>query len=103
MSSLRPHEALPRRAARAGGTQNNGPQACGPGGGAWRARRLPASHTRPLPPPEPRRAPRDRREGLGPETANKVFDPLDLASLGGEKTLMWLLHSLPANRSSYQT
>ena len=34
-----------------------------------------------------------RREGLGPETANKVFDPLDLASVGGDKTLAWFRHA----------
>merc|ERR1719373_1134554 len=27
--------------------------------------------------------------GVGPETANKVFDPLGLASLGSDKTLAW--------------
>merc|ERR1719443_1972568 len=32
-------------------------------------------------------------EGLGPETANKVFDPLDLASLGGDKTLAYFRHA----------
>merc|ERR1719443_344026 len=32
-------------------------------------------------------------EGLGPETANKVFDPLDLASLGGDKTLAFFRHA----------
>merc|ERR1719174_655379 len=32
-------------------------------------------------------------EGLGPETANKVFDPLELASLGGDKTLAFFRHA----------
>merc|ERR1719171_2858443 len=27
--------------------------------------------------------------GVGPETANKVFDPLGLAELGSDKTLAW--------------
>jgi hypothetical protein len=32
-------------------------------------------------------------EGLGPETANKVFDPLELSTLGSEKTLAWFRHA----------
>merc|ERR1719183_2957188 len=32
-------------------------------------------------------------EGLGPETANKVFDPLSLSTMGSEKTLMWFRHA----------
>jgi len=32
-------------------------------------------------------------EGLGPETANKVFDPLGLSSMGSEKTLAWFRHA----------
>jgi len=32
-------------------------------------------------------------EGLGPETANKVFDPLNLSTMGSEKTLSWFRHA----------
>merc|ERR1719390_614138 len=32
-------------------------------------------------------------EGIGPETANKVFDPLDLTSIGSEQTLAWFRHA----------
>jgi hypothetical protein len=31
--------------------------------------------------------------GTGPETANKIFDPLNLASLGGEETLAFFRHA----------
>ena len=32
-------------------------------------------------------------EGLGPETANKVFDPLGLATMGSDKTLAFFRHA----------
>jgi len=32
-------------------------------------------------------------EGMGPETANKLFDPLGLATMGGEKTLAFFRHA----------
>jgi len=32
-------------------------------------------------------------EGVGPETANKVFDPMGLATLGGDATANWLRHA----------
>ena len=32
-------------------------------------------------------------EGIGPETANKVFDPLELATMGSDKTLAWFRHA----------
>merc|ERR1719502_436840 len=32
-------------------------------------------------------------EGLGPETANKVFDPLNLSTMGSDKTLSWFRHA----------
>jgi len=32
-------------------------------------------------------------EGVGPETANKAFDPLQLSSMGSEKTLAWFRHA----------
>merc|ERR1719331_3028201 len=32
-------------------------------------------------------------EGLGPETANKVFDPLSLSTMGSEKTLAFFRHA----------
>eukprot|EP00324_Dicrateria_rotunda_P006193 CAMPEP_0206154360 /NCGR_PEP_ID=MMETSP1474-20131121/1318_1 /ASSEMBLY_ACC=CAM_ASM_001110 /TAXON_ID=97495 /ORGANISM="Imantonia sp., Strain RCC918" /LENGTH=230 /DNA_ID=CAMNT_0053552547 /DNA_START=44 /DNA_END=736 /DNA_ORIENTATION=- len=32
-------------------------------------------------------------EGAGPETANKVFDPLGLATFGGEETLAFFRHA----------
>jgi hypothetical protein len=35
----------------------------------------------------------DTMEGLGPETANKVFDPLNLATMGSEQTLAWFRHA----------
>merc|ERR1719456_1742404 len=31
--------------------------------------------------------------GTGPETANKIFDPLNLASLGGDETLAFFRHA----------
>ncbi|KAL1503877.1 hypothetical protein AB1Y20_012341 [Prymnesium parvum] len=35
----------------------------------------------------------DKAEGISFETGNKVFDPLGLADLGGEKTLAFLRHA----------
>ena len=32
-------------------------------------------------------------EGIGPETANKVFDPVSLSTMGGEKTLAFFRHA----------
>jgi len=32
-------------------------------------------------------------EGVGPETANKVFDPVGLASMGGDETLAFFRHA----------
>mmetsp|Transcript_10843 Transcript_10843/g.19451 ORF Transcript_10843/g.19451 Transcript_10843/m.19451 type:complete len:255 (+) Transcript_10843:73-837(+) len=32
-------------------------------------------------------------EGVGPETAMKVFDPLNLANMGSERTLRWFRHA----------
>jgi len=32
-------------------------------------------------------------EGVGPETANKVFDPLNLATMGSDKTLAFFRHA----------
>ena len=34
-----------------------------------------------------------RREGIGPETGNKVWDPLGLADLGSPATLRWMRHA----------
>jgi len=32
-------------------------------------------------------------EGIGPETADKVFDPYGLSTMGGDKTLAWFRHA----------
>ena len=32
-------------------------------------------------------------EGIGPETADKVFDPYGLSKMGGDKTLAWFRHA----------
>ena len=36
---------------------------------------------------------RCRREGTGPETANKVFDPWNLATIGSDETLAFMRHA----------
>merc|ERR1719453_1445504 len=35
----------------------------------------------------------DTMEGVGPETAGKVFDPLNLGSMGGDETLAFFRHA----------